>query len=622
MLNFLPITKDELKQKGIEEPDFILITGDAYIDHPSFGIAVIGRVLEAEGYSVAVMSQPDAGSAKSFRALGKPRLAFLVTSGNIDSMVNNYTAAKKPRKDDLYSPGGKGGKRPDRACIAYSIRLREAFGNVPVILGGLEASLRRLGHYDYWTDKVRKSILLDAKADLIVYGMGETAILEIAARLSAGEPVSSLTDVKGTVWHGPLSVKPPKAVELPSFESICKDRRAYAESFRRQFENNEFHSGLALAEPYPDCYVVQNPPARPLTGEELDRVHGLPYMRDYHPSYEKDGGVPAIQEVKYSIIGVRGCYGSCSFCSLTYHQGRMVQARSHASVMEEARLLIADPGFKGYIHDVGGPTANFRQKPCAKSGTKGVCKDRECIGNELCKNLSVSHKEYLELLRKLRDLPGVKKAFIRSGIRFDYLMADPDQAFFNELCEHHISGQLKVAPEHVNDGVLRLMNKPPHSVYLEFKKRYDAVNRRLGKKQFLVPYFISGHPGSGLAEAIEMAEFFRDNRMYPEQVQDFYPTPGTLATCMYYTGLNPLTMEQVYVARDLHEKAMQRALLQYGNPKNRDLVHNALLKANRKDLIGYSKECLVRPRSGRDAQKGGRGNFSRAQERRPRGKKG
>ncbi|MBN1410893.1 MAG: YgiQ family radical SAM protein [Spirochaetales bacterium] len=598
MSKFLPITKEELQSRGIDEPDFILVTGDAYVDHPSFGIAVIGRLLESRGYTVAVLSRPNAASAKSFRVFGRPRLGFLVTSGNIDSMVSNYTAAKKNRSDDLYAPGGRGGGRPDRACITYSIRIREAFGDVPVILGGLEASLRRLAHYDYWTDKVRRSILLDSKADLVVYGMGERAILEIAAALKEGTPAGKLTGVRGTVCRcNPADAE--ETVILPSFEEITKDKRKYAESFRLQYANNDGISGRVLVEPYADGCIRQNPPSEPLTTEELDEIHGLPFQRTYHPAYESEGGVPAIKEVQFSIISTRGCYGDCGFCSLTFHQGRMVRSRGDQSILQEAEIITKMPGFKGYIHDVGGPTANFRSRPCAKSEKRGICADRECIGQSLCKNLEVEHKKYLALLRKIRALPGIKKVFIRSGVRFDYLIADPDTAFFNELCEHHVSGQLKVAPEHISDTVLKLMNKPSHSVYIEFKKRYDRINKKLGKKQFLVPYYISGHPGSGLKEAIELAEYFRDNRLYPEQVQDFYPTPGTLSTCMYHTGLNPLTMEPVYVARDMSEKAMQRALLQYKNPGNYELVRKALLKAGRKDLIGYDKRCLLRPVSGR-----------------------
>jgi uncharacterized radical SAM protein YgiQ len=609
MKDFLPVSPEDMRRRGWEQLDFICITGDAYVDHPSFGIAVISRLLEAEGYRVGIISRPGWKSPADFKRLRRPRLAFLISAGNIDSMVSNYTAARKPRREDVYAPGGKAGFRPDRASLVYSARAREAFKGVPVILGGLEASLRRLAHYDYWDNKVRRSILLDAKADLLVYGMGEGQICEIARRLAAaaketapggGRVSADLGGIPGTVYAASVLPEGWKGVLLPRFEETAASPASYAESFRIQYAHTDPLRSLPLAEPcgggaeQPGRFVIQNPPAQPLSQAEFDRVYSLPYARTYHPMYEAEGGVPAVQEVKFSLISSRGCFGSCAFCSLTFHQGRIVQGRSRESLLKEARGLTAEPDFKGYIHDVGGPTANFRGPACRRQSRAGSCPDRDCLFPKPCKNLKIDHSDYLALLRELRELPKVKKVFIRSGIRFDYLCADRDGSFFDELCEHHISGQLKVAPEHVSAKVLSLMGKPGHEVYRDFEKRYAAVNARLGKKQYLVPYFISGHPGSDLAAAVELAEYFRDKRFIPEQVQDFYPTPGTVATCMYHTGLDPRTGKPVYVPKSQQEKAMQRALMQYKNPKNYGLVRRALLAAGRADLIGSGPKCLIR----------------------------
>ena len=590
-----------MERRGWDGLDFVCVTGDAYVDHPSFGIAVISRLLEAEGWKVGIISRPDWRSAADFKRLGRPRLAFLVTAGNIDSMVSNYTVAKKPRREDVYAPGGKSGFRPDRASIVYSVRSREAYKGVPVILGGLEASLRRLAHYDYWDDKVRRSILLDAKADLLVYGMGERQILEAARRLAeAADETPDLTGIPGTAHAASGPPKDRKCLVLPSFEEVSADPKVYAKSFRIQHDNTDPFRSLPLAEPYGEGrerrWVVQNPPADPLSPADFDRTFDLPYMRTYHPMYEAEGGVPSILEVKFSLISSRGCFGSCTFCSLTFHQGRIVQGRSHESILREARELTSEPDFKGYIHDLGGPTANFRGPACAKQTRSGSCADRECLFPGPCKNLKIDHRDYLSLLRELRAVPKVKKVFIRSGIRYDYLLADPDGTFFTELCEYHVSGQLKVAPEHVSARVLAAMGKPGLGVYKKFEERYREINARLGKKQYLVPYFISSHPGSDLAAAVELAEYFRDNRFIPEQVQDFYPTPGTLATCMYHTGIDPRTGKTVYVPRTYREKAMQRALMQFKNPKNYDLVHEALVAAGRTDLVGFGPKCLIRPR--------------------------
>jgi uncharacterized radical SAM protein YgiQ len=595
MTDFLPITQTDMKKRGWDRLDFVLVTGDAYVDHASFGAAIIARLLEKNGFRIGIIAQPEWTTAASFRVLGEPRFGFLITAGNIDSMVNNYTAAKKHRNDDVYAPGRQGDLRPDRAAITYSIRVREAFGRIPVILGGIEASLRRLAHYDYWQDKVRRSVLIDAGADIIVYGMGERQILEIARSLGTGTPVSEITSVPGTVIKAKAYSASENVLFLPEFEKIQTDKRAFAESFKIQYANCNPYSAKTLVETYSDCLIVQNPPSLPLSRAELDEVYELPYARTGHPCYEKSGGVPAIEEVRFSITSNRGCFGNCNFCSLTFHQGQIIQSRSHESVLREANLIIGLPDFKGYIHDVGGPTADFQKPACQKMAAKGPCPNRDCLVPVPCKNLDADHTEFLSLLRKLRALPGIKKVFLRSGLRFDYILCDSDNSFFRELVEHHVSGQLKVAPEHVSDRVLALMNKTPHSVYREFKKRFDAYNNRLGKKQYLLPYFISSHPGSTLDDAILLAEYFRDNRFIPEQVQDFYPTPGTLSTAMYHTGLDPRTMKPLYVPKSMREKAMQRALMQYRNPKNLDLVTDALRAAGRDDLIGFGRNCLVRP---------------------------
>ncbi|MEW5814570.1 MAG: YgiQ family radical SAM protein [Spirochaetota bacterium] len=591
--DFLPVNKADLTKRGWEQLDFILITGDAYVDHPSFGAAIISRYLESEGFKVGIVSQPNWKSTEDVKKLGKPRLAFLITSGNLDSMVNRYTAAKKIRRNDAYSPGGRAEMRPDRACIVYSNLVRQAFKSVAVILGGIEASLRRLAHYDYWSDKLRRSILLDSKADMIVYGMGEKPMSQIARQLQEGAAIHEITAVAGTAYK--TNTPPEDCLLLPGHERLKNDPFALAESFKFQMENIDPFRGKKLAEPYGTTYVVQNPPSYPLSREELDRIYELPYTGRWHPFYDSQGGVPALEEVKFSITSHRGCFGECSFCALSFHQGRIVQSRSHDSIIREAIKLTQDPDFKGYIHDVGGPTANFRFPACEKQLTKGACPERQCLFPTPCRKLETSHKDFLELLRKLRRLPGVKGVFIRSGIRFDYLLADGNDEFLYELCAHHVSGQLKVAPEHISERVLNLMGKPAGSVYQKFVKKYTAVNKELGKKQYLVPYFISSHPGSTLTDAIELAEFLRDSHFLPEQVQDFYPTPGTLSTCMYFTGLDPRTMQKVYVPRSREEKEMQRALLQFRKKENYTIVRKALLKANRKDLIGFSKKCLVRP---------------------------
>ncbi len=601
--SFLPMSRDEAERRGWETLDFVLVSGDAYVDHPSFGSALIGRLLESRGFSVGIIAQPDWRSTADFKKLGRPRLAFLVTAGNMDSMVNKYTAAKKVRGTDAYSPGGKAGMRPDRATLVYATRAKEAYKGVPVILGGIEASLRRLAHYDYWSDKVRKSLLVDSKADILVYGMGERQIVEIAEKLRQGVPVASLCSIRGTVYRTNSLEGIKNYLVLPDFERVSADKRAFAESFAVQYENTDPFHAKTLAEPYEGFYAVQNPPAFPLTTKELDEVYELPYARTYHPSYEYAGGVPALEEVKFSLVSSRGCFGSCSFCALTFHQGRNIQSRSHESLIWEAERLIRDPDFKGYIHDVGGPTANFRMPPCRKQPVRGSCRDRQCLFPEPCKHLEADHSNYLSVLRKIRALPGVKKVFIRSGIRFDYLMLDRDEEFFVELCEHHVSGQLKVAPEHVSDPVLRAMGKPGNRVYAAFAEKYADINRRIGKKQFLVPYFISSHPGSRLEDAIALALYFKRCGFIPEQVQDFYPTPGTVSTCMYHTGLDPRAGKPIYVAKSDREKALQRSLLQFHRPQNYERVREALMLAGRRDLIGYGKECLIRPRTAKSGTK-------------------
>lgn len=595
-MDFLPVNMDEARARGWEQLDFVIVTADAYIDHPSFGTAIISRVLESKGFKVGIIAQPNWKTTEDFMKFGKPRLSFLVNGGNIDSMVNHYSVAKKPRARDLYSPGGEMGHRPDRATIVYCQKIREAYGQVPIMIGGIEASLRRLSHYDYWDNKVRRSILLDSQADILMYGMGEHQIVELAEALDSGIDVHDLTFVRGTVYKSKtLENLYEDYVMLPSFKESSTDKKAYCKSFLRQYENTDAVTAKILVEPYNDCYVIQNKPSMPLSQSEFDNAYGLNYMRNYHPMYEEKGGIPAIEEVKFSIISNRGCFGSCNFCALAFHQGRVIQARSHKSIINEAKKITWEPDFKGYIHDVGGPTANFRQPACDKQLTKGACKNRQCLFPDACKNLKVDHRDYVKLLRELRELPKVKKVFVRSGIRYDYLIYDKDETFFKELCQYHVSGQLKVAPEHVAPRVLEKMGKPSRQVYDKFTKKFYDINRKIGKEQYLVPYLMSSHPGSDLDAAIELAEYLRDLGYMPEQVQDFYPTPGTLSTCMFYTGLDPRTMKEVYVPKTPHEKAMQRALIQYRNPKNYKLVEEALKKAGREDLIGFDKECLIRP---------------------------
>lgn len=598
---FLPISKDDMKKRGIAQLDFIYIIGDAYVDHSSFGHAIISRVLEDAGYTVGIISQPDWHSCEAFKALGEPRLGFLVSSGNIDPMVNHYTVSKKVRSQDLYSPGGISGRRPDRATIVYCNRLREAFGKkIPIIIGGIEASLRRFAHYDYWSDKVRRSILIDSGADLLIYGMGEHQIVEIADLLNCGVPAEQIKHVAGTVYLEDTDAEfPDDFIIIPSFDDVSQNHKLYAEATRIQYEEQDAFRGRTLVQKDNDkkC-IVQLPPSKPLTTEELDKVYELPYEGTYHPSYEPFGGVPAINEIEFSITSCRGCFGSCNFCALSFHQGRTVTARSQNSILREAEALTKKPNFKGYIHDVGGPTANFRAPSCQKQLEHGVCKNKQCLYPTPCRNLDVSHKDYLELLQKLRKIPKVKKVFVRSGIRFDYLMCDKDDSFFTELCQHHISGQLRVAPEHISDNVLKYMGKPSHEVYKKFLNKFEAVNKKLGKEQYAVPYLMSSHPGSTLKDAIKLAEYLNRNRLNPEQVQDFYPTPGSISTCMYYTGLDPRTMNSVYVAKDYMDKQMQRALLQFRDPKNYNLILNALTKAKRLDLIGFGPECLIKPIKG------------------------
>ncbi len=597
MNGFLPISRKEMRERNIEQLDFVFVTGDAYVDHPSFAPAIISRILESYGYTVGIIAQPDWKDDSSIAKLGEPKLAFLVSAGNMDSMVNHYTVSKKRRGRDSYTPGGVIGKRPDYATVVYCNLIRHTYKKTPILIGGIEASLRRLAHYDYWSNKLKRSILMDSGADILMYGMGEHSIVELAEALAAGIPVSDITYVDGTVYRTNNLESVYDYIELPDFESLKEDKLKYAESFYVQYCNTDAFSGKRLVEPYANKqYVVQNPPSKPLTVQEMDDVYALPYMRTYHPSYEKQGGIPAIEEVKFSLISNRGCYGGCSFCAITFHQGRMIQTRSHESLLEEAKLITGQKGFKGYIHDVGGPTANFYHKACKKQEKFGVCPNKQCLFPEPCKNLIVDHSRYLALLRKLRKLPGVKKVFIRSGIRFDYMLYDKDDTFFRELCEHHVSGQLKVAPEHVSDRVLSKMGKPSNSVYKKFAGKYARINKKLGKNQFLVPYLMSSHPGSDLVAAVELAEHIRDIGYMPEQVQDFYPTPSTISTVMYYTGVDPRTMKPVYVPKNPHEKAMQRALIQYRNPDNYDLVKEALIKAGRRDLIGFEKHCLIKPR--------------------------
>ena len=591
---FLPVTMKEMKERGWQQADFVLVTGDAYVDHHSFGTAIIGRLLERYGYKVAVLPQPDYKSAEDFQRFGRPRLGFLINSGVVDSMVNNYSVFKHRRKTDEYAPGGKAGKRPDRALIVYTNRAREAYKDVPVIIGGIEASLRRLGHYDYWSDKVRRSILLDSKADLLIYGMGERAIVEIAEALDSGIAARDITWVRGTCYRAKdLSVAESAGWEnlkvLPSFDEISTDKKAYARSFAVQFKNNDSISAVTLAEKYSDTvYVVQNPPQPPLEREELDDIYSLPFENEWHPMYDEMGGIPAFKEIKFSVVSSRGCFGGCSFCALTYHQGRQVRSRSKESIVAEVKILTEKEDFKGYIHDVGGPTANFRQPACKKQLKSGVCTHKDCLYPAVCPNIEPNHSEYLDVLRTVRAVDGVKKVFIRSGIRYDYLMADPKcDEFIAELCQNHVSGTLKVAPEHISDRVLYYMRKPSAKVFLEFDKKYKETNRKMGKKQYLIPYLISSHPGSTLKDAVELAVFLKKYGFVPDQVQDFYPTPGTLSTCMYYTELDPLTMKPVYVAKNMEEKRMQRALIHYNRKENRDLVLKALKKTGNIDLARY-----------------------------------
>ena len=592
---FLPVSKSDMKKRGWTQCD---ICGDAYVDHPSFGHAIITRLLEAFGYKVGIIAQPDWKNKESITILGEPRLAFLVSAGNMDSMVNHYTVNKKRRHQDAFSPGGVMGKRPDYATIVYCNLIRQVYKKTPVIIGGIEASLRRMAHYDYWSDKVKRSILIDSGADIISYGMGEHSIIEIADALNAGIDIHDITFIKGTVYKTKTLDNLENYIELPSYDDIVNSKEMYAKSFYTQYKNTDPFTARILVEKVKEkMYVVQNPPAMPLTEVEMDDIYSLPYMRNYHPMYEKDGGIPALSEIKFSITSNRGCFGGCSFCALTFHQGRIIQVRSHKSIIDEAVQMTKDADFKGYIHDVGGPTANFRHTSCDKQLTKGVCMNRQCLFPKPCPNLKVDHSDYIKLLRELRALPGVKKVFIRSGIRFDYCMCDSDDTFINELCKYHISGQLRVAPEHISDNVLNKMGKPSNDVYEGFLKRYQRINKKTGKEQFVVPYLMSSHPGSTMKEAIELAEYIRDLGYMPEQVQDFYPTPSTLSTCMYYTGLDPATMDKVYTPVSHHEKAMQRALIQYRNPENYELVKEALIKNGRTDLIGFGPKCLIPPRN-------------------------
>ena len=595
---FLPVNREDMLEKGITQPDFVYLCGDAYVDHPSFGSAIISRILEAHGYTVCMLCQPDWHQPECVREFGEPRLGFLVSAGNMDSMVNHYTVAKRHRKTDSYTPGGVMGKRPDRAVTVYCNMIRRSYKHVPIIIGGIEASLRRLGHYDYWSDRVKRSILLDSGADLISYGMGEHSIVEIADALASGIAVSDISWIEGTVYKTRQEDSIYDAIRLPDFEEIEASPERYAESFAIQYRNTDPFAAKRVYECYDGAlFVVQNPPAKPLSELEMDDVYDLPYMRDYHPMYRKDGGIPALGEIKLSLTSNRGCFGECNFCALTMHEGRIVQARSHENILKEAREILEDPDFKGYIFDVGGPTSEFRAPACEKQLTKGACVGRKCLWPSPCKNLRVDHSDYVQLLREVRSLPGVKKVFVRSGFRFDYLMADSNKEFLREICAHHVSGQMRVAPEHISDNVLKEMGKPKVEIYNAFVREFEKINKELGLKQYIVPYLMSSHPGSRLKDAIALAEYIRDMGYIPEQVQDFYPTPGTVSTCMYHTGINPLTKEKVYVPRSPHEKAMQRALIQYRRPENYALVKEALLREHREDLIGYDRRCLIRPRA-------------------------
>lgn len=601
---FLPICKEDMIERGWDECDFVLVTGDAYVDHHSFGTAIISRVLEHAGYKVGIIAQPNWKTTEDFMKLGRPRLGFLVNGGNMDPMVNHYSVSKRQRDKDLYSPGGEMGHRPDRATIVYCNRIREAYGDIPLVIGGIEASLRRFAHYDYWSDQVRKSILVDSGADLLVYGMSERQIVKVADAINDGFDPKYISFIDGTCYIADsLDEVYVDYVLTPSFEEIKKDKVKFAQAFKIQEGEQDPFRGKAIVQPHGNKFMVQNKPEPPLNREELDEVYALPYTKNYHPSYEAKGGIPALNEVKFSIVSSRGCFGSCSFCAITFHQGRAVQSRSHESILEEAKEITHLPDFKGYIHDVGGPTANFRQEACKKQITegKGGCKHRQCLDPSPCKNLNIDHNDYISLLRKVRQVPGVKKAFVRSGIRYDYVMADKDNTFMRELIKHHVSGQLKVAPEHVAEEVLYYMQKPAGETYDRFRQKFFAMNEQIGLKQYLIPYLMSSHPGSTLNSAIELAEYLRDIKYQPEQVQDFYPTPGTLSTTMFYTGLDPRTMKEVYVPKSKTEKAMQRALLQYSAPRNYELVHRALVEAGREDLIGFGPRCLIKPKEARGA---------------------
>ncbi|MBE6607518.1 MAG: YgiQ family radical SAM protein [Ruminococcaceae bacterium] len=607
---FLPVTKEECDELGWSAPDFVYVTGDAYVDHPSFGTAIISRVLEAEGFRVAILSQPDYKSCEAFKRFGRPRLGFLVSAGNIDSMVAHYTASKKKRSYDYYSPGGKMGLRPDRATIVYSNRIREAYGDIPIILGGLEASLRRFSHYDYWENRIRRSVLVDSRADILTYGMGENILVRIAKLLDKGVPIKKIHDVRGTVYLTKADDTVHfESVSCPSFDEVKNDKKAYAKAFGIQYREQDSVRGRAVTEMYDDKMLVQNPPMPPLEREELDRVYALPYTRKVHPMYAKDGGVPGIQEVEFSITHNRGCFGACNFCALAFHQGRSVRSRSIESVVGEAKIITEMPGFKGYIHDIGGPTANFRYPACDKQLTEGVCAGRKCLTPTPCKNLKVDHSEYIELLKQVESLSKIKKVFIRSGIRFDYLIYDNDERFFKKLVKDHVSGQLKVAPEHCSDNVLKCMGKPVIDVYEKFRKRFFEITKEVGKEQYLVPYLMSSHPGSRLSDAVALAEYLKKTGCSPEQVQDYYPTPGTASTVMFYTGYDPLTMKEVFCESDYHGKTLQRALLQFNRPENADLVREALRKCGREDLIGNTPNCLVRPN-----QQYSDGNFKKSVE--------
>lgn len=604
-MGFLPTTREEMEQRGISQLDFVYVIGDAYVDHSSFGPAVISRVLESHGYSVGLIAQPDWKKDESISLLGEPRLAFLVSSGNMDSMVNHYTVSKKHRQKDSYSPGGEMGLRPDMPTVVYSNLIRQTYKHTPIILGGIEASLRRLAHYDYWENKVRRSVLLDSGADLISYGMGEHSIIQIAEALQSGLPVDEITFIPGTVYKCKDLSRAYDPIILPSYETVSSDKKAYAESFAEQYRNTDPFTARPMAESYGNrgC-VIQNPPALPLSQQEMDDVYDLPYQNTWHPMYDAKGGIPALEEIKFSLTSNRGCFGGCNFCALTFHQGRILQTRSHESILKEAKKMTHDPDFKGYIHDIGGPTADFRQPSCQKQLTKGVCQNRQCLFPKPCGNLTVDHTDYVALLRKLRKISGVKKVFVRSGVRFDYVVADKSPVFLQELVKYHVSGQLRVAPEHVSDQVLHYMGKPSHQVYQQFLDQYEKANAATGKKQYAVPYFMSSHPGCTMKEAVKLAEYVRDLGFTPEQVQDFYPTPSTLSTCMYYTGIHPLTGEKVYIPRDPHEKAIQRALMQYKNPANRSLVLEGLKIAGRMDLVGFGPKCLLRPERDRRKESG------------------